>query len=95
VLVGRTTLDGIPMLVRKLTEEEDKLDLPTVPKEDLPDLVRYLGALVGRAHARSMTERGIAHRWTRGDTEGILENGFELAGVHEATYLAYSKLTHG
>jgi uncharacterized protein (DUF2252 family) len=95
LLVGRTTLDGVSMLVRKLTEEEDKLDLPGVPKDELPELVGYLGALVGRAHARSMTERGLAHRWTRGDTEAILDTAVELAGVHEAAYLAYSKATEG
>jgi len=92
-LLGKTTLDGASMLVRRLAAEDDKLDLTEVPKEELPDLTKYLGALVGAAHARCVTDRGIAHRWTRGDTEGILDSAIELAGIHEATYLAYSRLT--
>lgn len=92
-LVGRTTVDGASMLVRRLAPEDDKLDLTEVPKGELPELTKYLGALVGAAHARAVTDRGLAHRWTRGDMEGILDAAIELAGVHEATYLAYSRLT--
>ncbi|MFO0617191.1 MAG: DUF2252 family protein [Polyangiaceae bacterium] len=68
-LAGKTSIDGASMLVRRLAPENDKLDLTEVPKEELPELTKYLGALVGAAHARCVTDRGIAHRWTRGDTE--------------------------
>lgn len=92
-LLGRTAIDGASMLVRRLAPEDDKLDLTEVPKEELPELTKYLGALVGAAHTRCVTDRGLARRWTRGDMEGILDSAIELAGIHEATYLAYSRLT--
>jgi hypothetical protein len=89
--LGRTTLRGFPMLVRRLTPQEDKLDLLHIPSTELEPLARLLGALIGRAHVRgAATKRAPA--WAPSDIRHILEHAVRLAGIHEATYLAFCQL---
>ena len=54
--LGTTKLRGFPMLVRRLTPQEDRLDLHTFPSRELDALAHLLGALVGRAHVRGATQ---------------------------------------
>lgn len=91
-LIGTTTLGERSVLVRRLAEEEDKLDLASLRPDDLPPLVAHLGALVGRAHARATTKASHG-RWTAGDLEHLLDAAIELAGIHEAAYLSYCRLS--
>ncbi len=86
--LGRTTLRGLPMLVRRLTPQEDKLDLLHFPKGELDALARLLGALVGRAHARGKT-KAPARAWSEADRLHIVDSAVRLAGMHEAAYLAF------
>jgi len=88
--LGRTTLRGLPMLVRRLTPQEDKLDLSNFPKGELDALARLLGALIGRAHVRGATRR--ASGWKPADQQHIIDSAVRLAGIHEATYLAFCHL---
>jgi uncharacterized protein (DUF2252 family) len=89
-LIGVTKLDGLPMLVRRIAPQEDKLDLTRIPHPHLPGLARYLGALIGVAHRRGATKPGRV--WKSSDQNAVVDKAIALAGVHEATYLALCKL---
>jgi uncharacterized protein (DUF2252 family) len=88
---GSTTLAGRSMLVRKLTPQEDKLDLLTLEPGDWNNVADYLGALAGAAHRRGATRRPT-RRWTEGDLGRLLDNAIWLAGIHESAYLAYCRV---
>jgi uncharacterized protein (DUF2252 family) len=90
-LLGTTTLGDLSMFVRRLSPQEDKLDLAKIRDADLDSLALYLGALVGRAHARGATKRP-RKEWTAGERAGIVERAISIAGIHEATYLALCRL---
>jgi uncharacterized protein (DUF2252 family) len=90
-LIGTTTLDGLSMFARKLTPQEDKLDLGRLRASDLDPLASYLGALTGAAHARGaakLPRKG----WSRADRDVLIDRAIAVAGVHEAVYLALCKL---
>ncbi|WP_394840175.1 DUF2252 domain-containing protein [Pendulispora rubella] len=80
------------MLVRRLAPQEDKLDLGHVPDADLLPLARYLGGLTGAAHRRGAQSKP-RRPWSSADCTRLLFRAFALAGLHEAIYLAYSRLT--
>ena len=90
--LGRTKLRGLPMLVRRLTPQEDKLDLLHIPGNELVPLARLLGALVGRAHTRGATKKPKGG-WKASDVRHVLDSAVRLAGIHEATYLAFCQLS--
>jgi len=90
-LLGTTELAGLSLFVRKLAPQEDKLDLATLRDVDLDPLAKYLGALVGRAHARAAKKRP-ERPWTREECALLLDRAIAIAGAHEATYLALCKL---
>lgn len=75
------------MFVRKLSPQEDKLNLRRLRGADLPALATYLGHLLGAAHAKAATKAPKA-KWSQKDLECIREHAIELAGIHEAVYLA-------
>jgi hypothetical protein len=91
MLVGVTKLDGRAMLVRRLAPQEDKLDLTRLDHQQLPALARYLGALIGAAHRRGVTIPGKV--WKQDEVKRLVEKTVALAGLHEATYLAFCSLT--
>jgi uncharacterized protein (DUF2252 family) len=76
----------ISMFVRKLSPQEDKLNLRRLRGADLPALATYLGAVLGSGHARAATK--VPKRWTAGDLAEIRTRAVTLAGIHEAIYLA-------
>jgi hypothetical protein len=75
----------ISMFVRKLSPQEDKLNLRQLRSEDLPGLATYLGALLGAGHARGATK--APRRWAASDLATIRAHAIALAGIHEAVYL--------
>jgi hypothetical protein len=85
-MIGCTHLKKMSMFVRRLAPQEDKLDLRSLRSADLPALASYLGALLGAAHVRAATKSG--KRWSRGDLAELRERAIQLAGIHEAVYLA-------
>jgi uncharacterized protein (DUF2252 family) len=89
--LARTTLRGLPMIVRRLTPQEDRLDLHTFPSRELDALARLLGALVGRAHARGAT-LPPKRSWSVADRSHVIDSAARLAGMHEAAYLAFCRL---
>ncbi len=90
--LGTTSLAGLPMMVRRLAPQEDKLDLRRIEAAQLPDLARYLGAIVGCAHARGAS-KPLTMAWSDGDRRHLVDRATRLAGLHEAAYLALCQLT--
>lgn len=88
VLAARRATGGskLSMFVRKLSPQEDKLNLRRLRGVDLPALATYLGAVLGSAHARAATK--TPKRWAQSDLEVIRTHAITLAGIHEAIYLA-------
>jgi uncharacterized protein (DUF2252 family) len=83
------TADGMSFAARKLFPQEDKLRLDALrvgPKLDA--VVTEIGHLLGRAHARSATNRP-ENPWTAAETSTVIDHAVELAGIFESVYLAY------
>jgi len=77
---------------RKLCPEEDKLDLAKLSVGPELDAVGALvGHLLGAAHARSIRE-APGKPWDVDDRAAIIDEAVRLAGIFEATYLAYARL---
>ena len=91
-MIGCTVLRGsggttkLSMFVRKLSPQEDKLNLRRLRGADLPALATYLGALLGSGHARAATK--TPKRWAAADLAEIRTHAITLAGIHEAIYVA-------
>jgi len=78
----------IPLFGRRLSPQEDKLNLPKLKVTELPELATYLGALLGRAHGRGAAKVKGSERWTKSDRDTVRTQAISLAGIHEAVYLA-------
>ncbi len=91
-MIGTTTLLGKSMLVRRLSPQEDKLDLSHLANAELDGLADYLGALTGAAHRRGASKMPKAP-WSDEEREQIVDNAILLAGIHEAAYLAWCRIT--
>ncbi len=91
-MLGSTELDDFSLFVRRLLPQEDKLDLTRLRPEELPDLARYLGALLGWVHRRGAT-RMPTSAWTTAEQARLTEHAIVIAGLHEAAYLALCKAT--
>jgi uncharacterized protein (DUF2252 family) len=90
-MIGVTRMRGQSMFVRRLTPQEDRIDLTRLEQADLEPLARHYGALLGAAHKRG-ADRVPEKPWRDKDREGILHRAVALAGAHEAMYLAYCNL---
>jgi len=86
-MLATSVLGSIGLVVRRLAPQEDKLNLRQLKESDLPPLAAYLGALLGRAHARGSAQ---THRtpWSKSEQSELLGHAVALAGLHEAIYLA-------
>jgi len=91
-MLASTELGASSMLVRRLTPQEDKLNLQKLERADLGPLAGHLGALLGMAHARGAppAER---RPWSKTEQSELLARAVALAGLHEATYLDFCLLT--
>ncbi len=85
-MLGTARLEGRSMFVRRLSPQDDKLDLTRVLPEDLAPLARYLGALAGAAHRRG-AKKPPRRAWTKEERRGLVDRAVVLAGFHEAAYL--------
>ena len=90
-MMGGTSMalggETLSLFGRRLSPQEDRLNLRKLRDGDLPALAAYLGALVGQAHRRGATSPPRS-RWSKSDREAIRAQAIALAGVHEAVYLA-------
>jgi uncharacterized protein (DUF2252 family) len=91
-MIGTTKLGERSMIVRRLAPQEDKLDLTTVDLRDLEPLAAYLGALTGTSHRRGASKPS-KRPWKKKETTQLLDHAIAMAGIHEAAYLAYFKLS--
>jgi len=89
-MLGTTELDDSSLFVRRLLPQEDKLDLARLRPEELPELARYLGALLGSTHRRGAV-RAPSALWTAAEQALLTEHAILIAGLHEAAYLALCK----
>jgi len=89
-MLGTTELDDFSLFVRRLLPQEDKLDLSRLQPEELPELARHLGALLGAAHRRGAVRTPSAF-WTAAEQALLTEHAIVIAGLHEAAYLALCK----
>ncbi|MDP9036634.1 MAG: DUF2252 domain-containing protein [Myxococcota bacterium] len=90
-MIGTSSLRGSSMFVRRLTPQEDRIHLAEVDPIDIEPLARHLGALLGAAHRRAAT-RMPKKEWSVADCAGLRARAIALAGIHEATYLAFCDL---
>ena len=105
-LLGTSRIGRVPLFVRRLMPQEDKLDLAHIAAADLEPLAAYLGLLVGEAHGRGAgtDARGTGGggsgkkardkrvRWSAADGEAMVDRALSVAGIHESVYLAYCKM---
>jgi uncharacterized protein (DUF2252 family) len=91
-MLGTTKVGERSMIVRRLAPQEDKLDLTTVAIGDLEPLAAYLGALTGTSHRRG-AQKPPKRAWKKKETTALLDHAIAMAGIHEAVYLAYFKLS--
>lgn len=87
--LGSSWLGSMPMLVRRLAPQEDKLELKHLADVTLPPLVRSLGAAVGEAHVRAAGTR--LQGWRLSARERMVDRALAMAGLHESVYLAWCK----
>ena len=90
-MLGRSRFGKRSMLVRRLAPQEDKLDATSLKPDELSEVARYLGSLAGAAHRRGAIS--APPRWSKGSRQILTDHAVILAGIHEAAYLAYCKLT--
>ncbi|GAA0261004.1 DUF2252 domain-containing protein [Saccharothrix mutabilis subsp. mutabilis] len=67
ILLGWTTIDGRPFIVRQFRNRKGEIDATTLKRDDLDDYGRFAGALLARAHSRSVDPRLLAGYCANGD----------------------------
>jgi uncharacterized protein (DUF2252 family) len=92
-MIGTTTLGESSLFVRRLSPQEDKLDLTRLGRGDLAPLAAYLGALVGLAHRRGAT-KALGSAWSRPEQTALIDKALVLAGIHETSYLAMCRVAY-
>jgi uncharacterized protein (DUF2252 family) len=92
-MIGRTRLGKTSLFVRRLAPQEDKLAMANIKPDELSGLARFLGSLVGSAHHRGMT--AAPRRWSKQQQRKLIDQAVILAGIHEASYLAFCRLLPG
>jgi uncharacterized protein (DUF2252 family) len=60
ILLGWTTIDGLPFIVRQFRNMKGDIDPTVLPGDHLDDYGRLAGALLARAHSRSVDPRLLA-----------------------------------
>lgn len=60
ILLGWTTIDGLPYIVRQFRNMKGDIDPTVLPGDHLDDYGRLAGALLARAHSRSIDPRLLA-----------------------------------
>ncbi|MEU5693373.1 DUF2252 domain-containing protein [Actinosynnema sp. NPDC020468] len=60
ILLGWTTIEGRHFIVRQFRNRKGEIDATTLKRDDLDDYGRFAGALLARAHSRSVDPRLLA-----------------------------------
>ena len=90
-LLGTSRIGTSDVFVRRLTPQEDKLNLCHLKAESLGSLALYLGALVGAAHARAVEM--VPPAWSERERSELVQRAARMASLHEAIYLAWCFLS--
>lgn len=90
-MLGTTLLGENSLLVRRLSPQEDKLDLTRLVPGDLEPLAVYLGALLGIAHRRG-ARTPLTSPWSGVEQAALLDTAIVVAGIHESAYLAMCRI---
>ncbi|MFT3767604.1 MAG: DUF2252 family protein [Minicystis sp.] len=85
--------DGHSFAGRRLFPQEDKLALDTLHTgAALDGLVRYIGYLLGDAHATGLASLGSkVAPWTSAEVGTIIDHAVTMAGILEGVYLAWAR----
>ncbi|MEV0675790.1 DUF2252 domain-containing protein [Actinosynnema sp. NPDC050436] len=67
ILLGWTTIGGRHFIVRQFRNRKGEIDATRLKREDLDDYGRFAGALLARAHSRSVDPRLLAGYCAGGD----------------------------
>ena len=89
-LLGFAELGHQQLVVRAMAAGEDKLALDTLLPEQLPGMLRFLGAMAGQVHQRLARSR--LKRWTPKELQGLLASTRRLAVMHEEAFLEFCAL---
>lgn len=81
ILLGWTTVDATPFVVRQFRNRKGTIDVTLLSKDHLDDYGRLAGALLARAHSRSIDPRLLA---------GYCEDGTDLDEAIAAYSVAYA-----
>ncbi|MET9627030.1 DUF2252 domain-containing protein [Lentzea sp. NPDC006480] len=92
ILLGWTTIEGRPFIVRQFRNRKGEIDATTLKRDDLDDYGRFAGALLARAHTRSLDPRLLAGYFQNGGGEDLDEAfakyAFDYADQTEADHAA-------
>lgn len=90
ILLGWTTIEGRPFIVRQFRNRKGEIDATTLKRDDLDDYGRFAGALLARAHTRSLDPRLLAGYFQNGGGEDLDEAfakyAFDYADQTEADH---------
>jgi len=73
ILLGWTTIEGRPFIVRQFRNRKGEIDATTLKRDDLDDYGRLAGALLARAHTRSLDPRLLAGYFQNGGGDDLDE----------------------
>jgi len=90
-MIGSTHLQGRSMFVRRLAPQEDRIDVRRLLPDELPQVASYFAALAGAAHRRGAAK--LRTSWPNSDRDRLVDSALLMAGLHEASYLAFCRLT--
>ena len=68
ILLGWTSIRGRPYYVRQFRDMKGSVELESLPGNEIDDRARLVGALLARAHSRSLDARLLAGYCGSGDT---------------------------
>jgi uncharacterized protein (DUF2252 family) len=88
-LAGSTDFGRRSMLVRRLTPQEDRLDLGSLPPGKRESALFYFGALSGALHRRGAKD---GPSWKAKKARVLIVNAMALAGLHEAAAVHYAMI---
>ncbi|KZB80643.1 DUF2252 domain-containing protein [Amycolatopsis regifaucium] len=94
ILLGWTTIDGLPYIVRQFRNLKGDIDPAELKKDHLDDYGRLAGALLARAHARSLHPRLLAGYFEDDEDldEAIGAYAVRYADQTEADFAAFAAL---
>jgi uncharacterized protein (DUF2252 family) len=97
ILLGWTTIEGRPFIVRQFRNRKGEIDATTLKRDDLDDYGRFAGALLARAHTRSLDPRLLAGYFQNGGggddlDEAFAKYAFDYADQTEADHAELADL---